>query len=132
MPNLQQNDRLHVLKSRVILPRFSCFSCGFFLFCLFCSCCLFRVGEAFRVFFGWGLSITFVIFPVQTGTATSSPYIKTPSPNIINVMLWMKRNAYADSTIKATTKRLKHLQKHCNLNQPEEVQAFNSVKRRAR
>ena len=36
----------------------------------------------------------------KAGTATSSPDIKTPSPNIINVMLWMKRNAYADSTIK--------------------------------
>jgi len=66
----------------------------------------------------------FVIFPDQTGTATSSPDIKTPSPNIINVMLWMKRNAYADSTIKATAKRLKHLQKHCDLTQPEEVKAF--------
>lgn len=36
----------------------------------------------------------------------------------------MKRNAYADSTIKATAKRLKHLQKHCNLTQPEEVKTF--------
>jgi hypothetical protein len=36
----------------------------------------------------------------------------------------MKRNAYADSTIKATAKRLKHLQKNCDLTQPEEVKAF--------
>jgi integrase len=36
----------------------------------------------------------------------------------------MKRNAYADSTIKATAKRLKHLQKHCDLTQPEEVKTF--------
>jgi hypothetical protein len=36
-------------------------------------------------------------------------------------MLWMKRNAYADSTIKATAKRLKHLQKHCYLTQPEDI-----------
>jgi hypothetical protein len=34
----------------------------------------------------------------KAGTATSSPDIKTPSPNIINVMLWMKREAYAAST----------------------------------
>jgi len=70
----------------------------------------------------------FFIFPGQTGTATSSPDIKTPSPNIINVMLWMKRNAYADSTIKATAKRLKHLQKYCDLIQPEEVIAFTANK----
>jgi integrase len=36
----------------------------------------------------------------------------------------MKRNAYADSTIKATAKRLKHLQKHCDLTKPEEVKTF--------
>jgi hypothetical protein len=36
----------------------------------------------------------------------------------------MKRNAYADSTIKATGKRLKHLQKHCDLTKPEEVKTF--------
>jgi hypothetical protein len=60
----------------------------------------------------------------KAGTATSTPDVKTSSPNIINVMLWMKRNAYADSTIKATAKRLKHLQKHCNLTQPEEVKTF--------
>jgi len=36
----------------------------------------------------------------KAGTATSSPSIKTASQsnmNIVNVMLWMKRNAYADS-----------------------------------
>jgi hypothetical protein len=70
-----------------------------------------------------------VIFPIQTGTATSSPDIKTPSPNIINVMLWMKRNAYADSTIKATAKRLKHLQKNCNLTQPEQIKTFIANKK---
>ena len=60
----------------------------------------------------------------KAGTATSSPNVKTSSPNIINVMLWMKRNAYADSTIKATAKRLKHLRKYYDLNQPEEVKTF--------
>jgi len=36
----------------------------------------------------------------------------------------MKKNAYADTTIKATGKRLRHLQKYCNLENPEEVKGF--------
>lgn len=36
----------------------------------------------------------------------------------------MKKNAYADTTITATGKRLRHLQKHCNLNKPEEVKGY--------
>ncbi len=61
------------------------------------------------VFFGVGVCLNlFVIFPGQTGTATSSPAIKTSSQsnmNIVNVMLWMKRNAYEDSTIKKAVLR---------------------------
>jgi len=41
----------------------------------------------------------------------------------------MKRNAYADSTIKATSKRLKHLQKNCNLTKPEQVKTFIANKK---
>jgi integrase len=41
----------------------------------------------------------------------------------------MKRNAYEDTTIKATAKRLKHLQKNCNLRQPEEVKTFIANKK---
>jgi hypothetical protein len=44
----------------------------------------------------------FLIYDDQTGTASSSPDILTPSPTIINVMLWMRKNAYEDITIKAT------------------------------
>ena len=44
-------------------------------------------------------------------------------------MLWMKRNAYADTTIKATGKRLKHLQKNTNLTKPEEVKTFIANKK---
>ena len=44
-------------------------------------------------------------------------------------MLWMKRNAYADTTIKATGKRLKHLQKNTNLTQPEQVKTFIANKK---
>jgi len=71
----------------------------------------------------------FFIFPDQTGTATSSPDVLTPSPAIINVMLWMKKEAYEDSTIKATAKRLKHLQKNCHLADPESVKIFVANKK---
>jgi len=39
-------------------------------------------------------------------------------------MLWMKRNAYEESTIKATAKRLKHLQRNCFIADPESVKTF--------
>ncbi|MEM3666287.1 MAG: site-specific integrase [Candidatus Bathyarchaeia archaeon] len=40
----------------------------------------------------------------------------------------MKKNAYAESTIEATSKRLKHLSKHCSLNNPENVKVFIASK----
>jgi integrase len=40
----------------------------------------------------------------------------------------MKKNAYANSTIEATAKRLKHLSKYCNLNSPENVKVFIASK----
>ena len=71
----------------------------------------------------------FVIFPNQTGTATSSPETKTPSPSIEvcdipNVLWWMKKNGYAESTIEATGKRLRNLQRHCDLTDPESVKGY--------
>jgi len=36
----------------------------------------------------------------------------------------MKKNAYEETTIKATGKRLKHLKRNCNLNNPEQVKGF--------
>jgi len=68
---------------------------------------------------------------LKAGTATSSPLVSTASQsiNIVNVMLWMKKNTYADTTIKATAKRLKHLQKHCDLSKPEEVKLFIAEKK---
>ena len=39
-------------------------------------------------------------------------------------MLWMKKNAYADSTIKYTAKRLRHLQRSSNLANPETIKTF--------
>jgi hypothetical protein len=75
-----------------------------------------------------GLSvIQFFIFPNQTGTATSSPVDRTTSPthmNIVNVMLWMKRNAYEESTIRKVAKLLRHLRKNCNTQEPEEVKLY--------
>ena len=45
----------------------------------------------------------------KAGTATSFPPFATTSQsiNIVNVILYMKRNAYADTTIKAVGKQLK-------------------------
>jgi integrase len=39
-------------------------------------------------------------------------------------MLWMKKNAYEDSTTKATAKRLRHLERNCNLDIPENVKTY--------
>ena len=78
-----------------------------------------------------GLSISFVIFPGQTGTATSSPVDRTTSPidiNIVNTMLWMKRNAYQESTIAKVAMLLRHLQRNCNTAEPEEVKFYVSRK----
>ena len=44
--------------------------------------------------------------------------------NIPNALLFMKKNAYADTTIKAVGKRLRHLQKHCDVQDPESVKTF--------
>ena len=41
----------------------------------------------------------------------------------------MKKNAYADTTIKATAKRLKSLQRNCNLKDPEDVKAYIANKK---
>jgi len=71
----------------------------------------------------------FLICINQTGTATSSPTVTTASPTIINVMLWMRKEAYENSMIKATAKRLKHLQKNCLLADPESVKLFVANKK---
>ena len=72
----------------------------------------------------------FVIFPNQTGTATSSP-VKELSSHLINtteVALWMKKNAYEPSTIKETVKRLRNLTANCDTNEPEAVKQYISEK----
>jgi integrase len=44
-------------------------------------------------------------------------------------MLWMKKNAYEDTTTKATAKRLRHLERNCNLADPENVKTYISKKK---
>jgi hypothetical protein len=44
--------------------------------------------------------------------------------SIVNVMLWMKNNAYEPTTIKRVAKELRHLERNCNISNPEEVKAF--------
>jgi integrase len=44
-------------------------------------------------------------------------------------MLWMKKNAYEDTTIKATAKRLKHLQNNSLLADPESIKTFIANKK---
>ncbi len=44
--------------------------------------------------------------------------------NIPNVMLWMMKNAYEQSTIKKTAKLLRHLERNCNTANPEEVKLY--------
>jgi hypothetical protein len=44
--------------------------------------------------------------------------------NIVNVMLWMKRNAYEDSTVRKTAKLLRHLQRNCNIKEPEQIKTY--------
>ena len=39
-------------------------------------------------------------------------------------MLWMKRNAYEESTIRKVAKLLRHLKKNCNTKAPEEVKLY--------
>jgi len=68
---------------------------------------------------------SFFIFPGQTGTATSSPTDKTASQsnmNIVNVMLWMKRNAYEESTIKKVAKLLRRLRAERSAQKPSATQ----------
>ena len=68
----------------------------------------------------------------KAGTATSFPPDSTTSQsiNIVNTMLYMKRNAYADTTTKKVAKLLRHLKKKCNTKQPEEVKLYIANKTR--
>jgi len=47
---------------------------------------------------------------------------------IVNVMLWMKSNAYEPTTIKRVGKELRHLQRNCNISNPEQVRTYIASK----
>ena len=49
--------------------------------------------------------------------------------NIPNVMLWMKKEAYEQSTIKRIAKELRHLERNCKTNNPQEVKLFIANKK---
>jgi len=70
----------------------------------------------------------------KAGTATSSPLHTARSRvdiAISNVMLWMKKNAYEDTTIRKAAKLLRHLQrqKNCSLTDPESVKLYIANKK---
>ena len=48
--------------------------------------------------------------------------------NIPNLMIWMLKNAFEKTTIKRVIKELKHLEKNCNIGNPEEVKLFVAKK----
>ena len=48
--------------------------------------------------------------------------------NIANVIIWMRKQAYEDSTTKKVAKILRHLQRNCNTADPEEVKLYVSKK----
>ena len=71
----------------------------------------------------WGL-------PVMRSSSTSvglgrhhHPPLKIHHP-LLNVLWYLKKEGYAETTIIATGKRLRHLSKQTNLNNPEEVKGF--------
>lgn len=48
--------------------------------------------------------------------------------NITNVMLWMMKNAYEQTTIKKVAKLLRHLERNCNTSDPEAVKLYIAKK----
>jgi hypothetical protein len=70
----------------------------------------------------------FVIFPDQTGTATSSPKDTTASLsiNIVNVMIRMKEKAYEESTIR--NRSASALRSHLCAERPRKSQTVRALK----
>ena len=48
--------------------------------------------------------------------------------NIVNTMLWMKKNAYEETTIRKVAKLLRHLQRNCNTKDTETVKLYIAKK----
>jgi hypothetical protein len=49
--------------------------------------------------------------------------------NIPNVIIWMRKEAYEEGTIKRVLKELKHIIKNCDSRKPEEVKLFIANKK---
>ena len=45
----------------------------------------------------------------------------SPTNQVFSTLWFLKKNAYAETTIEAVGKRLRHLEKHCVLGEPEQV-----------
>ena len=48
--------------------------------------------------------------------------------NIANVIIWMRKQAYEDSTTRKVAKILRHLKRNCNTVDPEEVKLYTANK----
>lgn len=66
----------------------------------------------------------------KAGTATSSPKLEHRPPNdkVFATLWFMKKEAYAESTIVAVGKRLRHLERSCNLADSEHVKGYVASK----
>jgi len=49
--------------------------------------------------------------------------------NIANTMLWMKKEAYEQTTIRRVAKELRHLERNCNTSNPEDVKLYIANKK---
>lgn len=52
----------------------------------------------------------------------------SPKDKVFATLWYLKKNAYADSTIEAVGKRLRHLAKYGNLDNPEQIKGFVATK----
>jgi hypothetical protein len=70
------------------------------------------------------------LLSLKSGTAISSPHKKTLSQaNKIFETLWnIEKNAHVETTINATGKRLRYLERNYNLDNPEQVKRFIATK----
>ena len=48
--------------------------------------------------------------------------------NITNIMLWMLKNAFEQTTVKKVAKEIRHLERNCNTNNPKGVKLFIAKK----
>jgi hypothetical protein len=88
----------------------------------------------------WGLSVMISSsFPIRLGRrhhplqinchpSQINPTGTLEKMNITNVMLWMMKNAYEQTTIKKVAKLLRHLERNSDTTNPEEVKLYIAKK----